>query len=147
MGSVRVAMGKQSGKGVGGQAARGSFCSAAAAAERHAQLAQQFTRFVVVLPSGHDADVESQAALDLVEFDLREDRMVLDPERVVPAAVKRTRRCTPRKSRMTGIASLIRRSRNSYMLRPRSVTFTPIGSPARSLKFEMAIFERVTTGR
>ena len=54
---------------------------------------------------------------------------------------------TPRKSRIRGIATLISRSRNSYIRARRSVTFTPTGIPARSEKFEIDLRARVTTGR
>src|SRR5688572_13053064 len=40
---------------------------------------------------------------------------------------------------------LIRRSMNSYILSPRSVTRTPIGMFSRSLKFEIAFFDLVDT--
>ena len=45
----------------------------------------------------------------------------------------------PLKSLIRGKDALIRRSRNSYILSLRSVTFTPIGVPFRSLKFEMSL--------
>src|SRR6266852_3142725 len=41
----------------------------------------------------------------------------------------------------------MRRSRNSYIRAPRSVTFAPIGTPSRSLKFAIDFFAFVTTGR
>ena len=41
----------------------------------------------------------------------------------------------PRKSRTRGRATLNSRSRNSYILSPRRVTFTPTVSPSRTLKF------------
>ena len=41
----------------------------------------------------------------------------------------------------------MRRSRNSYMMRPRSVTFAPMACSSRSLKFEIAFLEMVVTGR
>src|SRR5216117_1798122 len=40
----------------------------------------------------------------------------------------------------------MRRSKNSYILAPRSVTFAPIGTPSRSLKFAMDLFARVISG-
>ena len=40
----------------------------------------------------------------------------------------------PRKSRTRGRATLKSRSRNSYILSPRRVTFTPTVSPSRTLK-------------
>src|SRR5438105_10897241 len=47
---------------------------------------------------------------------------------------------------MRGMAMLIRRSRNSYMRRPRSVTLAPIASPARILKAAIALRDLVTSG-
>src|SRR5213592_4975706 len=38
------------------------------------------------------------------------------------------------------------RSRNSYIRAPRSVTFAPMGTPSRSLKFAIDFFARVTIG-
>jgi hypothetical protein len=37
---------------------------------------------------GHEDQVEADLTLDLVEFDLREDRLVVEPDRVVAATVK-----------------------------------------------------------
>src|SRR5512140_2018509 len=56
-------------------------------------------------------------------------------------------RCdSPRKSRIRGIAMLTRRSRNSYMRPPRSVTMQPIGRSLRILNPAMGFFDNVTTG-
>src|SRR5438445_1421003 len=41
----------------------------------------------------------------------------------------------------------MRRSRNSYIRAPRSVTFAPMGTPSRSLKFAIDFLARVTIGR
>src|SRR5712692_8406401 len=40
----------------------------------------------------------------------------------------------------------MRRSRNSYIRAPRSVTLAPMGTPSRSLKFAIDFFAFVTTG-
>ena len=47
---------------------------------------------------------------------------------------------------MRGAAMEMKRSKNSYMRAPRSVTMTPIGMPSRNLKAEMDFFERRTAG-
>src|SRR5580698_1844143 len=52
----------------------------------------------------------------------------------------------PRKSRMRGIAMLTRRSRNSYMRSPRSVTLQPIAWPSRTLNVATDFFALVTAG-
>ena len=44
---------------------------------------------------------------------------------------------------MRGIAMLIRRSRNSYMRAPRSVTLQPIGKPSRILNDATALRDLV----
>src|SRR3989441_805546 len=48
---------------------------------------------------------------------------------------------------MRGTAMLMKRSRNSYIRAPRSVTAQPIACPSRRLKFAIAFLARVTTGR
>src|SRR5262249_32366305 len=52
----------------------------------------------------------------------------------------------PRKSRMRGMATVTRRSRNSYMRWPRSVTMQPTGKSLRTLKVAIDFFALVTTG-
>ena len=52
----------------------------------------------------------------------------------------------PRKSRMRGSASVSRRSRNSHMRSPRSVTWAPIGMPSRSLNCAIDLRALVTIG-
>src|SRR6185437_13727459 len=47
---------------------------------------------------------------------------------------------------MRGIAMLMRRSRNSYMRAPRSVTLQPIARPARILNEAIALRDLVTSG-
>ena len=47
---------------------------------------------------------------------------------------------------MRGSAALTRRSKNSYMRLPRSVTMTPIGMPSRRRKFAIDFLARVMTG-
>ena len=54
-------------------------------------------------------------------------------------------RSRPRKSRTRGSATFTRRSRNSNIRSPRSVTRTPIGMFSRSLKLEIAFFDFVAT--
>src|SRR5579875_1169809 len=54
---------------------------------------------------------------------------------------------TPLKSRTRGSATFTSRSKNSYIRAPRSVTIAPMGVPSRSLKLEIALRARVTTGR
>src|SRR5262249_29939662 len=58
------------------------------AAERPAQLAQQRHRQVVALGRRHDRDIHPVDLLDLVEVDLGEDHLLLDPERIVPPPVE-----------------------------------------------------------
>src|SRR3989454_223588 len=48
---------------------------------------------------------------------------------------------------MRGTAMLMKRSRNSYIRAPRSVTAQPIACPSRRLKFAIAFLARVTPGR
>ena len=48
---------------------------------------------------------------------------------------------------MRGTAMLMKRSRNSHIRAPRSVTQAPSGTPARIEKFEIAFFAFVTSGR
>ena len=52
----------------------------------------------------------------------------------------------PRKSRTRGSATLNRRSMNSHIFSPRSVTLTPIGMPSRSLKFATDFLALQTMG-
>ena len=53
---------------------------------------------------------------------------------------------TPLKSRTRGSAMLTRRSRNSHIRSPRSVTIVPTGCPLRTLNCAIDFFERRVTG-
>ena len=52
----------------------------------------------------------------------------------------------PRKSRTRGSATFKRRSRNSHILSPRRVTFTPTVSPSRTLKLATDLRALVVMG-
>ncbi|MNF07166.1 hypothetical protein D3C80_2072880 [compost metagenome] len=52
---------------------------------------------------------------------------------------------TPRKSRVRGKATAIKRSKKSYILSPRKVTLVPIGIPLRNLKFDTSFLDIVAT--
>src|SRR6478752_7026926 len=58
------------------------------APERPSQLTQECHRQVVPVGRGHDRDVHPVDLLDLVVVDLRENHLLLDPERVVPASIE-----------------------------------------------------------
>ncbi len=47
---------------------------------------------------------------------------------------------------MRGTATVMKRSRNSYMRGPRNVTLQPMGTPWRRLKLAIDFLARVTTG-
>ena len=53
---------------------------------------------------------------------------------------------TPRKSRMRGKVTCVRRVRKSHMRWPRKVTIMPTTMPWRTLKLEMAFLAFVLTG-
>src|SRR5579859_234831 len=57
-------------------------------AERHAERLEQGTPFLVGLRGGHDRDLEAAEAIDLVVVDLRKHELLLEAERVIPAAVE-----------------------------------------------------------
>ena len=80
----------------------------------------------------HHGDVHAARAVDRVEVDLVEHRLLVQAERVVAVAVELLGD-RPRKSRMRGSAIVSSRSRNSHIRSPRRVTFAPIGMPSRSL--------------
>src|SRR5579862_4273001 len=65
--------------------------SVAVAAERHAECRQERAGVVVGLGAGRDRHVEAAHLLDVVVVDLREDDLLAHAERVVAAAVERTR--------------------------------------------------------
>ena len=71
--------------------------------------------------------------------------MLLDAHGVVAAAIELLR-LRPRKSRTRGSAMVTRRSRNSYMRSPRSVTLAPIGMFSRTLKPAIDLRAWVMTG-
>ena len=77
--------------------------------------------------AGHDGDVHALLPFDLVQFNLRENRLVGDAQRVIAAPVERARATSPRKSRMRGSVVAISRSKNSYIASRRSVTRQPMG--------------------
>src|SRR6185295_9163133 len=57
-------------------------------AERHSQLPQERERLVILVRRGDEGDVHSVDLLDHVVVDLREDHLLLDAERVVPASIE-----------------------------------------------------------
>src|SRR5690349_17726206 len=61
-------------------------------AERHAKVAQQGARRIVVLRSGHNGDVHPLELIDLCIVDLREDQLITQSKRVIAASIKRLRR-------------------------------------------------------
>src|SRR6476660_5703732 len=61
-------------------------------AERHSHLTQERFGFLVRLRGGHDGNIKSDVALDFIELDLGEDRLVGNAERVVAVPVERFRR-------------------------------------------------------
>src|SRR5919106_2997924 len=60
-------------------------------AERHAERAEQRECFVVALGRRHEGDVHSVNHVHLVVIHLGKDQLLLDPQRIVPAAVERAR--------------------------------------------------------
>ena len=62
-----------------------------------------------------------------------------------PSAANQTGGIIPLKSRTRGSARFTRRSRNSYIFSPRSVTLHPIAIPSRILKLAIAFFAFVVT--
>src|SRR5688572_2293775 len=56
--------------------------------ERHAEMPKQCASVLVVTRRGHERDVETLDLVDPVVVDLREDDLLADTERVVPAAVE-----------------------------------------------------------
>ena len=109
-------------------------------------MAQQRARLLVGLRRRHDADVHAARLVDLAEIDLGEDQLVAQTDRVIAAPVEAFGE-TPRKSRTRGSAMLMKRSRNSYIRSPRSVTIAPMLIPSRSLNAAIDFFALVTTGR
>src|SRR5206468_8845574 len=83
IGSVTVLM-KKSG-GLRG----GLFCPVA---KRHPHFTQERFGFLVRLSRGHDCNIKSDVALDFIELDFRENRLVRDSKSVVAVLVKTTRR-------------------------------------------------------
>src|SRR5690606_526680 len=60
-------------------------------AEGKAQLGEEFAAFRVGRSGGDENQVEADLALDLVEFDFREDGLVVETNGVVSASVERLR--------------------------------------------------------
>ena len=65
-------------------------------------------------------------SVDLVVLDLRENNLLFHAELKLPRPSKDLAEM-PRKSRMRGIATVTKRSKNSYMRALRKVTLQPIG--------------------
>src|SRR5664279_1860440 len=63
-------------------------------AERHPHFAQERFCFVVRPRGGDDGNIKSDVALDFIELNLRENRLVGNPQRVVAVAVETLRRNT-----------------------------------------------------
>src|SRR5881628_2658953 len=61
-------------------------------AKRHPHFTQQRFGFLVRLSRGHDCNIKSDVALDFIELDFRENRLVRDSQSVVAVLVKTTRR-------------------------------------------------------
>ncbi len=98
-----------------------------------------------VLRRGVEDDVHAPDRFRLVVIDFEKHDVLLQAHGIIAAAIEAFRRLTPRKSRTRGSAMVIRRSRNSYMRSPRSVTFTPTGRPSRILNVAIAFLARVMT--
>src|SRR5437867_7375678 len=96
--------------------------------ERHPEVREERFGLLVRLSRRHDVDVHAPDLVHLVVDDLGEDQLLAQAERVVAAAVEALGG-TPLKSRTRGSATLTRRSRNSYMRAPPSVTLAPTGTP------------------
>ena len=98
--------------------AMGQIRSSRPVAEGHAELLQEEVALLVVGGRRHERDVHALGVLELVEVDLREDRLLGQPQRVVAATVQLgpSRRW---KSRIRGRTIAIRRSANSHMRSPR----------------------------
>src|SRR5207248_11411715 len=60
-------------------------------AERHAHFAQERFSFLVRSRRGDDCNIKSDVALDFVEFDFGENRLVGNPERVIAVLVETSR--------------------------------------------------------
>jgi hypothetical protein len=94
----------------------------------HAEFFQQCKRFFIGARRSHDRDVHTGDLVDFVDINFREDNLLLDAKVVVAATIKGF--CEiPRKSRIRGIATVIKRSRNSYILSRRIVTRQPMAMP------------------
>src|ERR1700675_833969 len=64
-------------------------------AERHSHFAQERFCFFVRPRGGDDGNIKSDVALDFIEFNLGEDRLVGNSQRVVAVAIEAFRRNTP----------------------------------------------------
>src|SRR5688572_23022730 len=61
-------------------------------AERHSKLPQESLGLGVSRRAGADGDVEADAPLDLVEFDLRENALIFHAQRIIAISIKSSRR-------------------------------------------------------
>jgi hypothetical protein len=55
------------------------------------RAAEKLARMVIVVGAGHESDIKAQRALDFVQFDFWEDRLISHAQRVVPTTIKGTR--------------------------------------------------------
>ena len=92
-------------------------------------MGEERPAFLVRLCRRHNCDIEPVDRFDLVELDLREYHLLLDPDGIFPLPSKDFTG-TPLKSLMRGSAALINRSRNSYIRSHLRVTEQPIGMPS-----------------
>src|SRR6516165_2098880 len=61
-------------------------------AKRHSHFAQERFGFLVRSCRSDDCNIKSDVALDFIEFDLRENRMIRNSQSVVAVIIKTTRR-------------------------------------------------------
>src|SRR2546430_1380275 len=61
-------------------------------ANRHPHFTQERFGFLVRLSRGHDCNIKSDVALDFIELDFRENRLVRDSKSVVAVLIKTARR-------------------------------------------------------
>jgi len=104
--------------------------------ERESEPAQQRAALIVSGRRGHERHVHATLTVHLVGVDLMEHELLVQPEGVVPTAVELP---VGQATEVTdpGRASDSRRSQNSHIRSPRSVTCAPMGMPSREL--ELAI--------
>ena len=114
------------------------------AVEGHVESFQQCFCFCVGFRRRADDDVHAPVLIDFIEVDFWEHEVLFQAHGIVATTVERFAD-TPRKSRIRGIAIVIRRSRNSYMRSPRRVTFAPRGISSRTRKPAMDFLALVVT--